>query len=179
MLSTTASVFLAPLTQRMGVCELCSVGPEALRAAVVVRHTRGGVVQLAACDRCAAGVRRLIAVAGGASAGGPANIQVESESPVTVASTDVSLADTVGEPVLAHEYADPFRDDAGQLYVVRVYGQERADGTWIGWLTFVTPDGQTIRRTSRETTQSNREHLNYWAAGLQPSYIDGAFHRAR
>ena len=37
---------------------------------------------------------------------------------------------------------------------------------------------QTVRRSGRETTQSNREHLAYWATGLEPTYFEGAFSRA-
>jgi hypothetical protein len=154
------------------------VGPELLRAVVLVRHARGGSVQLAACSRCATGVRRLIAVAGGAGAGGPASIQFETEAAVPATSNESHTSDTVGSPVRVHEFAEPFHAQDGQRYTPRVYGQERSDGTWIGWLTFIGPDGQATRSTGRETTQSTLEHLNYWATGLQPSYLEGAFKRA-
>jgi hypothetical protein len=97
---------------------------------------------------------------------------------MTRESAEALSSDTVGSAVLVHEFAEAFQDEGGQLYAVRAYGQERSDGTWIGWLTFLTADAQTVRRTGRETTQSNREHLDYWATGLQPSYIEGAFRRA-
>ena len=79
---------------------------------------------------------------------------------------------------LIHQQVSPLVDAAGRAYAVAVYGQARADGTWIGWLTFVGADGQTIKRTPRETTQSSQDQLAYWASGLQPSYLDGAFRRA-
>jgi hypothetical protein len=178
VLTDPVTLSIAPLTQHRDVCELCSVGPELLRAAVLVRHARGGTVQLSACSRCAAGVRRLIAVAGGAAAGGPASMQFDSEPAVPATSNGSPTSDTVGSPIPVHEFVEPFHAQDGQSYTPRVYGQERADGTWIGWLTFVGPDGQVSRTTGRETTQSNLEHLGYWATGLQPSYLEGAFKRA-
>jgi hypothetical protein len=33
-------------------------------------------------------------------------------------------------------------------------------------------------RTDRETSQPNREALEYWSTGLEPVYIEGAFQRA-
>jgi hypothetical protein len=188
-METTLSI--AALTPRVDVCELCSVGPETLRVAVQIRHARGGAISFAACDRCAAAMRRVIAAAGGASTSGPAHLRMvatESEATSVMASqgdlppsalTPGDLApDSVGSPVLVHEFLEPFVASDGQQYVVRVYGQERSDGTWIGWLTFVGVDGQTIKRTARETTQSTQSHLAYWASGLQQSYLDGAFSRA-
>ena len=61
---------IAPAPAHTGTCELCATGGEVLRTSVVVRHERGGTVVLAACDRCSAAVRRLIALAGGAVFGG-------------------------------------------------------------------------------------------------------------
>ena len=46
-------------------CELCTSQTNPLQDTVVVRHTRGGVVQLAACDWCVQAIRRLAAVTGG------------------------------------------------------------------------------------------------------------------
>ena len=85
---------------------------------------------------------------------------------------------SVGEAVLLHEFRDALMATDGRAYVVRVFGQPRADGTWVGWLTFVDPERGTVRRTPRETTQSNREQAAYWATGLGQSYLEGAFRRA-
>jgi hypothetical protein len=188
MLTDPASISIAPLPAQVDACELCTVNPEMLRAAVVVRHPRGGVVQLAACDRCAAAVRRLIAVAGGATSVGPAHVVSgagnRSEAVAVEPATGRPLAvdavgsDTIGDPVMIHEFLEAFEDEYGRLYAVRAYGQERTDGTWIGWLSFISSDAQLTRRTGRETTQSSREHLEYWATGIQPSYLEGAFRRA-
>jgi hypothetical protein len=171
---------IAPLAARVGVCEMCLVGQEQLRTAVLVQHLRGGAVELAACDRCAAAMRRLLAVAGSAGPSGPVYVGAETLEPESMSElvpAETAARDTVGEPVLLYEYSEPFRADTGQSFAVRVYGQERSDGTWIGWLTFVGFDGQ-VRRTARETTQSTREHLVYWATGLEQSFLEGAFNRA-
>jgi hypothetical protein len=76
-----------------------------------------------------------------------------------------------------HEFVEPFRDAQGQLWDVRVLGQERDDGTWIGWLEFKNPLQGTLR-TDRETTQSNADALTYWATGLELVYLEGALSRA-
>jgi hypothetical protein len=34
-------------------------------------------------------------------------------------------------------------------------------------------------RTDQETTQSTREDVLYWATGLEPTYREGAFARAK
>jgi hypothetical protein len=77
-----------------------------------------------------------------------------------------------------HQFLEPFREPDATLWDVRVLGQERNDGTWIGWLEFHSPV-QGTRRTDRETTQSNIDALRYWAMGLEPIYVEGAFDRAR
>jgi hypothetical protein len=66
----------------------------------------------------------------------------------------------------------------GLLYVPRIYGDERADGTWEGWIEFHPVGAGEIRATDRETTQPNRRALEYWATGLEPVYYEGAFARA-
>jgi hypothetical protein len=98
------------------------------------------------------------------------------DQPAAVA-VETSSLDTVGEPVVIHTQVEPFLAEDGVAYTVTVWGQERTDGTWIGWLVFAAPDAAS-RPTPRETSQSNREHLAYWATGLQVSYLEGAFARA-
>jgi hypothetical protein len=66
----------------------------------------------------------------------------------------------------------------GALYVPRIYGQQRADGTWEGWIEFHPTGGGVVRVTDRETTQPNRAALEYWATGLEPVYYEGAFTRS-
>jgi hypothetical protein len=178
MLTDAVSLSIAPGSARIDSCELCASGPESLRSWVVVRHARGGTVQLAACDRCTTAVRRIIAIAGGATAAGPAQLAAVTELSPTTASVELAAVDVVAAPALVRTLSEPFRAEDGATYTVAVVGQERSDGTWIGWLEFVGDDGHTARRTARETTQSSQEHLAYWATGLQPSYLEGAFSRA-
>ena len=81
---------------------------------------------------------------------------------------------------LLQEYATPVigRDDT--TYFVRSYGEERLDGTWIGWLEFEPTDrDKPILQTDQETSQPNRGAVEYWATGLEPVYFEGAFARAR
>lgn len=180
MMSDSASVTVGHLPARVGACEMCSTPQEQLRTSVRVQNLRGGAVELIACDRCAAAMRRLLAIAGSSGPSGPVEIRAE-----TVPAHDISRPapvegrsqDVINQPVLVHQFSDPFIAATGQPFTVAAHGQERSDGTWIGWLEFVGPDG-TIKRTNRETTQSTSEHLTYWATGLQSSFFDGAFNRA-
>lgn len=64
-------------------------------------------------------------------------------------------------------------------YEARVYGTEREDGTWEGWIEFHPVDAYgSVLRTGQETTQPSRETLDYWAGGLEPVYLQGAMTRA-
>ena len=64
----------------------------------------------------------------------------------------------------------------GSTYRVRVIGTERSDGTWEGHLEFQGKSGPLC--TDEETSQPNREALEYWATGLEPVYLEGALDRA-
>jgi hypothetical protein len=66
----------------------------------------------------------------------------------------------------------------GREWGVEAWGEAREDGRWEGWLVFVPADGSPPLATPRETTQSNREAVEYWATGLAPIYLEGAFTRA-
>jgi hypothetical protein len=95
---------------------------------------------------------------------------------------------------LIREHSTRIESEDGTLYLVRTYGQERADGTWEAWLEFHPVAGPAlvggvgevggaagvgvVLRTGRETSQSNREGVAYWASGLEPVYLEGAFARA-
>jgi len=78
---------------------------------------------------------------------------------------------------LIQTYEAQVRDSRGVEFTASAYGEERAGGTWEGWLEFRSTLGE-VRRTGRETTQPNRDALRYWASGLEPLYLDGAFARA-
>jgi len=72
-----------------------------------------------------------------------------------------------------------FRDAAGRGHAVRVRGHQRADGFWDAWLEFLPDDGGHVLRTEHDTLQRSREDLAFWASGLEPIYLEGAFARAR
>ena len=82
-------------------------------------------------------------------------------------------------PQHIHQHSERVQDTLGNLYEVFVYGEPRLDGTWEGWLEFVPLDSAlSSRRTDRETTQPDLQALEYWATGLEPMYLAGAFERA-
>ena len=67
----------------------------------------------------------------------------------------------------------------GHVYEARACGRERDDGLWEGWVEFVPREtGAAVVQTARETTQPNREDLNYWATGLTVAFLEGALDRA-
>jgi hypothetical protein len=67
----------------------------------------------------------------------------------------------------------------GKQYEASVYGAERSDGTWTGWLEFREVGGNGgLFRTGQETSQPSRRALEYWAGGLERIYLDGALIRA-
>ena len=80
---------------------------------------------------------------------------------------------------LLQEYATAITGPDDTTYTVRSFGEERFDGTWIGWLEFrpTDPTKPTLR-TDQETSQPNRTAVEYWATGLEPVYFEGAFRRA-
>lgn len=157
-------------------CELCTSQANPPHASVIVRHTRGGVVEFAACDWCVQAIRRLAAATGGSAVFGMSEGATASASRQT---TRPRGARPASPPVLIAELADRIRDPAdGTLYFARVYGRARMDGTWEGWIEFVSVGGTVVLRTNQETTQSNREGVVYWASGLEPAYLEGAFARA-
>jgi len=83
---------------------------------------------------------------------------------------------------LIHEHSATVTGKDGMSYHARVYGEERRDGTWGGWIEFVPAHrGATSRalRTGQETSQPDRKAVEYWAGGLEPVYLEGALSRAR
>jgi hypothetical protein len=81
---------------------------------------------------------------------------------------------------LIHRRAEPVVTSRGVVYQALVYGDERTDGTWEGWLEFHPLEGgHHVLRTERETSQPNKAALVYWSSGLEAVYIEGALARAR
>jgi hypothetical protein len=78
---------------------------------------------------------------------------------------------------LVHRPSTPLRV-GDTIYEAEVWGEQRSDGLWEGWIDFVPSDGEPILRTGVETSQSTRDALAYWATGLEPIYLDGALARA-
>jgi hypothetical protein len=68
--------------------------------------------------------------------------------------------------------------DGGVVWQAEARGAQRDDGLWEGWLLFASAAGDVLL-TSRETTQPNRNALEYWATGLEPVFLEGAFERAK
>ena len=81
--------------------------------------------------------------------------------------------------VQIHQRPVALFDSQGVLYDrLRVYAEPRDDGRWLGWLQFVAAGTHRTLRTDRETTQAGIAAVAYWAAGLQPVYLEGALARA-
>lgn len=80
---------------------------------------------------------------------------------------------------LIRQHSERVQDASGNVYDVFIYGELRLDGTWEGWIKFIPTDpALASRRTDRETTQPDFAALEYWATGLEPLYLRGAFERA-
>lgn len=76
-------------------------------------------------------------------------------------------------------FEHPIRDDHGE-YHARAVGRPADDGMWEGWIEFTAVDGTSeVHVTGVESRQPEREHLQYWATGLTPIFLEGALHRAR
>lgn len=70
--------------------------------------------------------------------------------------------------------------DNETTYIALIYGQERVDGTWEGWIEFHPTDkSKPVLKTGQETSQPNRVTTEYWAFGLEPIYLEGALARAQ
>jgi hypothetical protein len=78
---------------------------------------------------------------------------------------------------LAHHYVELIAA-GGRTYRARVYGAVDADAHWGGWIIFFPVGGGRAIATGRETTQSSLANLTHWAAGLTPTYLEGALVRA-
>jgi hypothetical protein len=80
---------------------------------------------------------------------------------------------------VVREYSLTVDDPTPRRYLARVRGEEDESGLWHGWIEFLPQDGGPALQTGRETTQSNYDHLDYWAAGLSSSYLEMALRRAK
>ena len=173
-----------------GACELCGAEPATLEAVAVIRHAHGGTAEFIACGRCARALRRVLAAIGGdgrivGATAAPTATRTRGPSPAAgaapavVARTRARPRSRVLQSEVLLEYAEVLVTPDGTSYVARACGGPRADGTWVGWLEFAAAGQTTARRTGQETSQPNRDALAYWASGLEPVYLQGAFARAR
>jgi hypothetical protein len=168
---STISVSAEPAM--LGDCGLCARQAAGVNAAVVVSHGMGVVARFDVCEFCERALRRLEA-----TTPGYARIVVQAASSVH-AVEPLPVDELVGPTLPLFEFANPIQDGDGALYLPVVVGVQRGDGTWAGWIEFREVGGVRVLRTNRETTQPSQGALTYWASGLQPSYIEGAFRRAR
>lgn len=80
-----------------------------------------------------------------------------------------------------HQHSVLVRGEDGNRYRARTYGEKRRDGTWCGWIEFAPADGHiesSTLRTGQETSQPDRQAVEYWAGGLERIYLEGALGRA-
>jgi hypothetical protein len=82
-----------------------------------------------------------------------------------------------GHPEVIYEHPHLLARD-GQEYIAVVLGIERDDGTWGGWLQFRDAGSDRTIRTGQETSQPNRNALEYWASGVEDVYLEDALMRA-
>ena len=76
------------------------------------------------------------------------------------------------------QFQEPLSEPTGTFYTARVCGRAAPDGAgWEGWIEFVPDDGSPVLRSQRETRQSDRDALLYWATGLTQVYLEGALGR--
>ena len=79
---------------------------------------------------------------------------------------------------VVHERVVALQDARGRRFdLARVYAEAQPGGTWHGWIEFRSAEG-AVASTDRETTQSNRAGVAYWAEGLEEVYLEGALRRA-
>lgn len=76
-------------------------------------------------------------------------------------------------------FDEPIQHASG-MYHPRVVGRLADDGMWEGWLEFVPFDkeGRKVIVSAVESRQPERAHLEYWAQGLTPVYVEGSLERA-
>jgi hypothetical protein len=81
--------------------------------------------------------------------------------------------------VVLVKFDEAISDADGGLHLAQAVGRQREDGLWEGWLEFLPMKGTDKRLCSeRETTQPNRNDLDYWAQGLSRVYLQGALVRS-
>jgi hypothetical protein len=77
-----------------------------------------------------------------------------------------------------HQYSATLETTAGERYLARAYMDRQPGGLWEGWFVFFPLTGGPVLATDRETSQSKREDVLYWASGISVTYLEGALRRA-
>jgi hypothetical protein len=83
------------------------------------------------------------------------------------------------DKTVTHEYAVVLESLGAKHYRAKAIGRVRSDGMWEGRIEFVDFAGDERLPTGIETIQSKEEAFRYWAAGVGPAYLEGAFNRAK
>jgi hypothetical protein len=89
-----------------------------------------------------------------------------------------SAGDMPVSVIQLHQFSRRVLDERGRPWTGFAMGGRREDGSWIGWLEFASDWSREVRVTLRETTQPTFATLVYWATGIEPVYLDGAFERS-
>jgi hypothetical protein len=76
------------------------------------------------------------------------------------------------------QYSPILAAPSGERYVAQAYMDQQPGDLWEAWLVFFSLTSGAAIATDRETTQSTREHILYWATGLTETYLQGALERA-
>jgi hypothetical protein len=82
------------------------------------------------------------------------------------------------DKTVTHVYAGVIESRVAKRYRASATGRIRSDGMWEGWIEFVDLAEDERLRTDIETMQSNERAFRYWAAGVGPTYLEGALRRA-
>jgi hypothetical protein len=87
----------------------------------------------------------------------------------------VSWALSSSTAQLIFQHSHRVEDSFGNSHDAFIFGEQRLDGTWEGWIEFIPVNpALDSKRTDRETTQPDLSALEYWATGLEPRYLIGA-----
>jgi hypothetical protein len=171
---TATNLFVSGHQGTLGDCDLCLQPTAELTDSVSIRDDRGRLTVFAACERCGRALRRVAAVIG------PNSTSITAEvTPTVVLPVPEKESPAIGgEPQLIQEFVEQVVVSDHQ-YRPRVYACLRTDGTWAAWLVFADESTSEMRSTDIETTQPHLAAVRYWASGLEPIYLEGAFARAR
>lgn len=157
-----------------GDCELCLEQGAELTDNVSIQDGAGRLTVFAACERCGRALRRVAAVIGPRSK----SITAAVKPTVVVPTLEKQLPAADGEPQLIQEFVEEVMV-GDRRYRPSVYACPRTDGTWVAWLVFTDESTSEMRNTDMESTQPTLDAVRYWASGLEPIYLEGAFDRAR